>query len=75
IASAASCRAELPRPADPARICEARVTLDGASVPCDARDGFRLSGETTIELAGATCDRFREGGHTLRASFPCGVLR
>jgi Mg-chelatase subunit ChlD len=74
VAGAASCRAELPREADPSRICEVEVTVGGAAVPCGGPDGFGLAGPRIFEVAGAACERVRSGAR-LRAVFPCGILR
>jgi hypothetical protein len=59
----------------PTRADFVRVTLDGKQVNLDAPNGWKLTGDRTIELTGAACDTFRgTGSHVLDAEVQCSVV-
>lgn len=59
IGSAINCRAELPADGVDVRCDALPISLDGAPLSCDAPNGFRLAGRSTIELLGSACERAR----------------
>jgi von Willebrand factor type A domain len=51
------------------------VTLDGAPVPYNSPDGWRLSSPSTVELTGKSCDTVKDkNDHKITAEFPCGSI-
>ena len=51
------------------------VTLDGALVPYNSPDGWRLSSPSTVELTGKSCDTVKDkNDHKITAEFPCGSI-
>ncbi|HTV23146.1 MAG TPA: vWA domain-containing protein [Polyangiaceae bacterium] len=53
----------------------AHVRLDGAEVPFDSANGWRMLTGTTVQLEGAACERWRVPGETSIAfDFPCDVI-
>jgi hypothetical protein len=49
------------------------VTLNGAPVPFDDPDGWKLVDGDTIEFVGKACTDLRAGAADVKASFPCDV--
>jgi len=60
---------------DPDLADKGRVLLDGAPVPFDPTNGWKVNSATEIEIVGAACQAIAVGEHTLSASFPCEVVR
>jgi hypothetical protein len=53
----------------------ARVLIDGAPLPFDAVNGWRMLSGTTVQLEGAACERWRVPGETsIEFDFPCDVI-
>jgi hypothetical protein len=50
--------------------CVGKVELDGKPLGCNDANGWRLLGESTIEIQGSACTALKSGG-TLDATFPC----
>jgi hypothetical protein len=54
---------------------EGTVILDGAVLPLNSANGWRLSSPTTIELVGDACETIKDDKkHELSASFTCGSI-
>ena len=54
---------------------DGEVTVDGAAIPLNDPNGWRLSSPTTIELVGATCDKVKDkNDHKVAAKFTCGAI-
>jgi hypothetical protein len=54
---------------------EGTVVLDGAVLPLNDPNGWRLSSPTTIELVGKACDTIKDDKkHELSAAFTCGSI-
>jgi hypothetical protein len=54
---------------------EGTVILDGAVLPLNDPNGWRLSSPTTIELVGTACETIKDDKkHELSASFTCGSI-
>jgi hypothetical protein len=59
----------------PSRADFVLVRLDGKQINLSDGDGWRLTGDRTIELTGAACNTFRSGGsHILDAEVQCSVV-
>jgi hypothetical protein len=59
----------------PSRADFVLVRLDGKQINLNDADGWRLVGDRTIELTGASCNTFRGGGsHILDAEVQCSVV-
>jgi len=51
------------------------VTLDGAIVPYNMPDGWRLSSPSTVLLQGKACETVKDkNDHNVKAEFPCGSI-
>jgi hypothetical protein len=51
------------------------VTVDGANIPLNDPNGWRLSSPTTVELVGTTCEKVKDkNDHKVAAKFPCGAI-
>lgn len=51
------------------------VTLDGAVLPLNDPNGWRLSSPTTVEFVGKACDTVKDkNDHKVAAKFPCGSI-
>jgi hypothetical protein len=51
------------------------VTLNGASVPFDAQNGWRLVSPSRLELVGGACNALKTSENAqLSARFPCGAI-
>ena len=72
-AAIASCSFQLSQP--PSKADHVLVQLDRKQVNLDQPDGFKLVGDRTVELQGASCTRYREGNHLLEATVQCDVVR
>jgi hypothetical protein len=53
--------------------CLGTVALEGTPIPCNDANGWSLVAESTIRLAGTSCDALKSG-KTLNATFPCDVV-
>jgi hypothetical protein len=69
----ASCSFQLSQP--PQRADYVLVRLDGKQVNLNMPDGFRLVGDRTVELTGASCALFQSGQHVLDAQVQCSVVQ
>jgi hypothetical protein len=68
-----SCTLEIEGIVDLNEVCEGTVKLDGIELDCGT--DWDLLDESTLELLGAACDTFQDGGtHALDASWPCGSI-
>ena len=47
------------------------VTLDGEPLGYDDADGWRLVGDSQIELMGAACEAVKSGEHEVKGTFSC----
>ncbi len=57
------------------RACdEGTITLDGTVLDCPTEWNLQDGSNDTIVLLGAACDTWKQGGVTLTAEFPCGVV-
>jgi hypothetical protein len=51
------------------------VTLDGAVLPLDDANGWRLSSPTTVEFVGNACEKVKDkNDHKVSAQFPCDSI-
>jgi hypothetical protein len=51
------------------------VMLDGAVLPLDPVNGWRLSSPTTVEFVGQACETVKDkNDHKVTAEFPCGSI-
>jgi von Willebrand factor type A domain len=51
------------------------VTLDGAALPLNDPNGWRLSSPTTVEFVGKACDTVKDkNDHKVNAEFTCGAI-
>lgn len=53
------------------RECTGTVTLNGAPLPCNGKDGWELLDATHIGFNGAACEDFRGHDVSIQANFPC----
>lgn len=68
---AVGCDIALPTPIGMSDACSGRVTLDGASLACNDRDGYQLLDPNHVRLLGGACARFSAGKVKVDAQFPC----
>jgi hypothetical protein len=54
--------------------CSGEVLLNGVPLDCDSDDGFRLMGQSTVQLTGSACDTFLGQQSQVSARFPCGAF-
>ncbi|WP_437525440.1 vWA domain-containing protein [Sorangium sp. So ce726] len=47
------------------------VLIDGARVPLDDANGWRLNGPSEVEFVGAACETVKSGEHEISITFPC----
>jgi hypothetical protein len=66
-----ACTFSLDNPVEAAQLDGAIVTFDGAEVPMDAANGWRLNGSQEVQLVGSFCDAVAKGDHEVTAAFPC----
>jgi hypothetical protein len=53
----------------------AKIIVNGAAVPFDATNGWRMLNETTVALEGEACNMWRQPGETsIDFDFPCEVI-
>ena len=53
----------------------AKVIVNGAAVPFDPTNGWRMLNETTVALEGEACEMWRQPGETsIDFDFPCEVI-
>lgn len=73
IGQTASCDLSIEGRVQPGRECTGTVTLDGATLQCDGKDGYRLKEDRqTLELLGDACNQLRnKPSAKLVATFPC----
>jgi hypothetical protein len=58
-----------------ARACEGTVTLEGTALKCGDANGFSLHDETTLQLSGQACERYRAANAPkLDIDYPCSAL-
>jgi hypothetical protein len=69
----ASCSFALSQP--PSQADHVLVQLDKKQVNLDQPDGFKLMGDRTVELQGASCALYREGNHLLEAEVQCTIVK
>ncbi|MDB4991088.1 MAG: hypothetical protein JWN04_6266 [Myxococcaceae bacterium] len=72
---AISCDIQLAGTVSAGEECRGEVSLDDELLACNGADGWRLKGDSTVELVGAACERIRQSPHlSIRARFPCDVI-
>jgi len=75
IASAISCTVTLNGKIQAPEQCKGTATLGGQQLECGDADGFAILDESTVELKGEACRRFKhEPGIALSMTFPCEGL-
>ncbi len=75
IVGGATCLVSLDGEVSPGRECGGTVTLNGEPIACNDPDGWKLEDPRTVQLEGASCERFKASESMLMASFPCDVFR
>ncbi len=73
IGSFISCEIPIDGIVDLEQQCEGTLLLDGMEIACPA--DWDMLDESTIELLGASCDLWKDGGsHEIDATWPCGAI-
>jgi hypothetical protein len=66
------CEIALSSAVDKGQACMARVRLNGVSLPCNRRNGYRLKSPQTLELRGRACETYKhDPSVVLQAELPC----
>ena len=77
LGAASSCEVRIQGKVEAGRECSGTVLLDGAALPCNDADGYRLKPDrTSLELLGSACKRLQTArAPELEASFPCDDVK
>jgi hypothetical protein len=55
--------------------CWGSVQVDGAELPCNSPDGWRMSSRSSIEITGSACAELKEKPTaTIKAEFACDTF-
>ncbi len=73
VAGVRDCKVELDKPLTDQLAPSCDVAINDAVVPYDDPDGWRLDGETTVELLGTTCVAIQEGTVTISMTCTCEI--
>lgn len=75
IIGGATCQVKLNGVVSMGQECQGQVAVNGAPLPCNSDNGWRLTDERTVQLTGTACTSFLGTASQVRAVFPCEVFR
>ena len=70
----ATCQVKLMGKVETGKECQGQVMLNGAALPCNSDNGWRMPDPSTVQLTGSACMQFVSTASQVDANFPCAIL-